>query len=841
MKNNNPFEQRELAYYQNSHNMLLILAGLHVLVCAGFAIFMGTYLLFFLVAIPAWIIPWWVCQQYPRDLISRLTMAVSFMFLTGLIIQQTRGDLEAHFSYFVMLSGLVVYCDWRPLILATTVILIHHVSFIILQPLNIGFYIFNDNRSLWGHFLVHGSVGVIQTSVLIYASNILRKLMYASFIASDTALQIAEGHLDVELDPEEVAHSEMLMAIQSMQFELITYRDNLNALVVERTKELEEAKDIAETAVRSKSNFLANMSHEIRTPMNAIIGLSTLALNKATNTEIHDYLKKIAYSSESLLGILNDILDLSKLESGQFEIRYAPFNLYHLIENLHNLFSESAKSKGIHLRMPTQQESFPYFLIGDEMRLQQVLANLIGNSIKFTEQGHIELQIISIKQENSQVTINFCVEDTGIGINADDFSILFKPFTQVDGSINRRFGGTGLGLSISQHLLYLMNSQFHVSSQQNQGSSFSFQLLFNIASTNEIENTLINSTPHDFGQLSVELNKMGSSLKNTHILIVEDNKINQQVISELLKLSGITVSIANHGEEALDLLEQQTFDAILMDVHMPIMDGLTATQYIRKKPQYQTLPIIALTAGVTEDEREIAIKSGMTDFIGKPINPEKLISTLTRHCAQDLITAPLNANTITPHITEVPGISLKNSLVMLNNNIELYLQLLNEALTHCKPRLEEIKLKAEQGNYTESYKIIHYIKGALGNLGAYQLFQTGNQLEQDLKSEHFNPVAFTEFQQAFQQLEASFILLKQQVNEASPSETENPELAQQLAQEFILMLEQDEYISSTRLKAFKETLNNEQFGFFKELKAQLQQLNYQEAIALMKTFISSSH
>lgn len=392
--------------------------------------------------------------------------------------------------------------------------------------------------------------------------------------------------------------------------------------------QLREAKEFAERAAKLRSEFLANMSHEIRTPMNGIIGLSQLALNQPTTPEVRDYLEKVSSSAQSLLGILNDILDFSKMEAGRMNIENGPFDLDRVVDNLRNLFGERAEDKYLDFAIEIA-DGTPRDLIGDAMRLQQILSNLLGNAIKFTTKGHVTLKI-GVKQiEESQAQLSFAVEDTGIGIAQEDLSKLFQPFSQVDGTITRRFGGTGLGLAISHKLLQLMGGDFQVTSQPGQGATFSFDLLLGIAAQAGVRETR-RRVKHEAGALEHELAQKGSALKGARIMVAEDNSINQQVVKEFLKLSGMEVSIANNGQEALDLLNQQGFDAILMDVHMPVMDGLEATKRIRANPDYADLPIIALTAGVTQEEREGSLSSGMNDFVAKPVNPEALIAALTK-------------------------------------------------------------------------------------------------------------------------------------------------------------------------------------------------------------------
>lgn len=392
----------------------------------------------------------------------------------------------------------------------------------------------------------------------------------------------------------------------------ITERKKTEALLL-------AAKHRAENLAKTKSQFLANMSHEIRTPMSAIIGFSDLALlEELIPPAIYDYLKDINSASNHLLTILNDILDVSKLEAGQMKLHLGPFNLADLQSTLRGLFINTAQTKGLALIIDIDPK-LPNILFGDNQRLRQVLINLVGNAIKFTQQGSVILNISLQKLNATEVQLLFAVKDTGIGISAEQQDRLFQPFSQVDESFTRNYEGTGLGLTISQDLVQLMGSSIKLVSHSGLGSCFSFELLLPLADLSTIEQAL---------KPAISLNP--NSLSGIRILVVEDDAFNQKIIDRVLQRLGAKIYLANNGLEALAVLEHNSVDIVLMDLHMPIMDGYQTTLEIRKQSQYTQLPIITLSASVTEEEQKRCLATGMNDFIGKPINKIELLATLER-------------------------------------------------------------------------------------------------------------------------------------------------------------------------------------------------------------------
>jgi signal transduction histidine kinase/DNA-binding response OmpR family regulator len=658
--------------------------------------------------------------------------------------------------------------------------------------------------------------------------------------------------------------SEQKEKMEELNTKLVHINDQLASEVKkhqETHEELKKARDIAQAADQTKSSFLANMSHEIRTPLNAVIGLTSLALKQETSEKVHGYLHTVKRSARSLLGIIEDILDFSKIEAGKLEMENINFSLRDVVADLYEILHQKAEDKGLDFRCHVQDD-IPDLLIGDPLRLGQVLMNLTGNSLKFTDDGEVRLSVTCESNTDTEVILKFSVADTGTGIPKEKMDGLFDPFSQVDESISRTYGGTGLGLSISKKIVQQFKGEIWVESETGLGSVFHFTVkLGKQANQNPVSQELgihfagyrvliiddnkmfrhfmakmftsvyfevetatggreglerlrdmqsLGALPHvvlldqsmpgmdgfelvqilndnpAFAEIPVvmisasgqnvilrkraetlgvravltkpvkrkllfstietilgktwklpekqivqEAASRSDVLKGLTILLVEDNSINRQVAYEVLVSGGALVDVAVDGVEALEMMDEK-YDAVLMDIQMPRMDGLEATTRIRENSEFDDIVIIAMTARAMKGDREKCLVVGMTDYVSKPIEPEMLYSVLVASVGKqkrdfgDAEILPLD-------ISEVPGINYEKVMRLLNHNETLFRSLLAEFLDDNQDVISEIRHLFEIGEAEQAVRVAHTLKGVAGNLGADGIQALALAIEQGLR------------------------------------------------------------------------------------------------------------
>lgn len=497
--------------------------------------------------------------------------------------------------------------------------------------------------------------------------------------------------------------------------ELSDLTHSLEQQVEERTKALEIARDEALAAARAKSEFVANMSHELRTPLNGILG--TLRMLEGTQlSESQRRLVRIANESGThLLEVVNDILDFSKIDAGKMKLEALPVDLEALLRSVLESMNPLAHANGIGIRL-APEPGFPRQVTGDPLRIKQIVWNLVSNAIKFTQQGSVE---IGLSQHESRYCIR--VKDTGIGMTPEQCRRIFDAFDQADSSITRQFGGTGLGLSICGRLVGMMQGEITVESVEGQGSTFSVLLPL----------TTSDSLRHCEG----EAQKADALFDGQKILLVEDNAINQMIAVHLLEELGLRVVCADNGQQAIDQLEKRPFDCVLMDLQMPVMDGLEATRMVRNSNKtYSNIPIVAMTAHTSDEHRQECQSAGMNDHLSKPIDPTEVVRLLSQYLSDS--SSPDSAPTSVSAVSSAPKVlNYGETMNRLGGDESIVSDLLQRFCERHESDGKQLIEQIQTQDWLNAGFTFHSLKGSAANVGAEQLFEWAGELEQATKEQ----------------------------------------------------------------------------------------------------------
>ena len=748
---------------------------------------------------------------------------------------------------------------------------------------------------------------------------------------------------------------------------------------------MRDAKELAEEATRTKSEFLANMSHEIRTPMNAIIGMGHLMQKTEMTVRQRDYLNKIQQSCQHLLGVINEILDFSKIEAGKLTIERTEFELHGVLETVSNLISDKVAAKGLELRFNVDDQA-PVVLLGDPLRIGQILVNYANNAVKFTERGKIEISVRTIEQTDKDVLLHMAVSDTGIGLSPEQQARLFESFQQADTSTTRRYGGTGLGLAICKRLADLMGGSVGVQSTRGEGSTFWFRVrlgkgearrrVYEGAIEFEGRNVLVvddnSNSREELSDLLTTMNFrvfqassgaaalqeiadaerrgeafeivfldwrmpiMGGietakriqalglrppprlvmctaysrsdvidaaeeagfdellikpvtasamfdaamrvlhtdqppgeirrnidpavskhaeleNIQGARILLVEDNELNQEVAQVILSDEGFRVDIAADGEQALAMVDKTNYDLVLMDMHMPVMDGVTATRILRKNPRFASLPIIAMTANVMEADKKLCLDAGMNDHVAKPIEPEELWTALLRwiprkakakdeQVQQLEIALSKQQNMDLGPIPQIEGLDTQEGLHRVMGKQQLYLDLLQKFVETQAASIEKLHDAIEEGNLSQIERIAHTVKSVCGNIGANALRQSAAQLETAARGS----ATIEEMRPIFEQMRGPFVKLVEDIRQAFQKRTPPAVMAEtsdenvnEIVHKLGALLADDDAEACELFEANKELLKASFGQHAQELDLALQKFEFETASKILATAVAA--
>ncbi len=625
----------------------------------------------------------------PGRVMTRQVIAVAQILMSGLLIHQVGGQIEMHFYGFGSLAFLAFYRDWKVLVTATLVAALDHMI-----------------RGLWWPESIFG---MSEVSSWLWVEHVGLLAFADVFLIRSCLLSVQE-----------------MRDIAVRRARLECTNEIIESEVRRRTEELSRAREAAEAANHAKTVFLENTSHELHTPMNGIVGMTELALDTDLTADQRKYLTAVHSSANALLSLLNDVLDFSTIEAGKLELQTTEFRIRESVEDALDALAARAQQKGLRMDYHVQDD-IPDVLVGDVGRLRQLILNLAGNAVKFTERGEIKLRIELQNDGQDQVVLHFAISDTGIGIPARKLEAIFRPFEQADTSSTRKFGGAGLGLSLAVQLVRLMDGEIWAESTVGEGSTFHFTAAFGIATSPDTVITHVDTQPAETHRASLPECRL-------KILLAEDNAINQAYAVRILAKNGHAVTVANDGAEAIAKWEGEAFDLVLMDLQMPNVDGFQATAAIREKESGSDrhTPIVALTAHA---ERDQCLSSGMDGYVAKPIRTEKLFREIERVTSTRSVATPTKEAESAEERTG--PIDVEGLMERVFHDKEFLAELI-ELLAEDRPvLLKQLREEIARQDGPAAVKTAHTFKGTIGNFCAATAHEMAYEVELLCKEEDF--------------------------------------------------------------------------------------------------------